>query len=370
MESLPSSEYLREEELLDSLVVDSEGYVCGRVGSFDVEPDRIMINLYDFEAKKIKVPDEEKLLNNLIEYALRMKLIGRRRPREDLYKRIREDLGLSTSERITLRELLRYAELKNIEIPAKFVEKRERVERGKVDWRLIDKIGESDLGKCILLKEPVEARKRGVEITDKVPYYGTEYLSGRMVIDAEAQIIGSAEKILLRIGASPGLLIKKERVIKSEVLDIDALIRRFVPSIYRDEIELYKAVAKELGLKGRIRAEEMRRVYITRWAEKRGIEIPKRFKERRETIQEIPGDWECIKKIGDVILLNKSLEDLMKPPKEVEAPKPSIEAVTERAEEKEEAEEAAEKAPVEAVREEEEEDETLREEWWKEYLNV
>jgi len=345
------SNYLVERDLVDSLVVDCEGYICGRVGSFKVEPDRILMSLYGMEVRKVKVPDEEKLVEKLISL-----VSARKKSLAELHTQIRRELGLPSSQRITLKELLRFAKARGIDVPTEMEAREEKVDRGTIDWNLVDKVGESELGKCILLKEPVEAMRRGVEIKEKVPYYGTEHLRGRLVIDASAKIIGSAEKILLRIGAPPGLSIRLERISKIELDDLDALVESLVPSHFKREIDLYKSVAKDLNLKGRFTAEEIKEKYLATWARMKKIEIPKKYEKRREVFKELPIDWSDIKRIGDIIILRKTLEDLMRPP----APAPREEAVEER-------EEPPER--VEEVTEPEEETEE-REDWWREYLGT
>jgi len=348
-----SSDYLVEKDLIDSLVVDCEGYICGRVGSFKVEPERILISLYGTEAKKVEVPDEEKLVENLISL-----VSAKKRSLIELHDHVRKELDLPSSQRITLKELMRFAGMKGVTIPTKMEEREERVDRGTVDWNLVDKVGTSDLGKCILLKEPVEAMRRGVEIKDKVPYYGTEYLRGRTVIDASARIIGSAEKILLRIGAPPGLSIRLERVSRIELDDPDALIENLVPSHFKREIDLYKAVARDLNLKGKFTAEEVKNKYLITWARTKRIDVPKRYEERREVVKEVSIDWSDIKKIGDIIILKKTFEDLMKPPTHV--PEDVLEEKEEPPERPEEATEPEEKA----------EKTEGKEDWWKEYLGT
>ena len=438
------SDYLVERDLVGSLVVDCEGYICGRVGSFKVEPDRILMSLYGMEVRKVKVPDEEKLVEKLVSL-----VSARKKSLAELHTQIRRELGLPSSQRITLKELLRFAKARGIDVPTKMEDREEKVDRGTVDWNLVDKVGESELGRCILLKEPVEAMRRGVEIKEKVPYYGTEHLRGRLVIDASAKIIGSAEKILLRIGAPPGLSIRLERIStielddldalveslipsrfkreidlyksvakdlnlkgrftaeeikekvpyygterlrgrlvidasakiigsaekillrigappglsirlerisKIELDDLDALVESLVPSHFKREIDLYKSVAKDLNLKGRFTAEEIKKKYLATWARMKKIEIPKKYEKRREVFKELPIDWSDIKRIGDIIILRKTLEDLMRPP----APAPKEEAVEEREEPPE---------TVEEVTEPEEETEE-REDWWREYLGT
>jgi len=51
----------KEEDLIDGLVVDKEGYICGYVANFSVEPDNIIINLYDYNTQRVQALNEEEL---------------------------------------------------------------------------------------------------------------------------------------------------------------------------------------------------------------------------------------------------------------------------------------------------------------------
>ena len=306
-----TSKFIKEEELLDSLVVDSEGYICGKVDSFDIKPEKIMIKLYGLEMKKVKIPDIDKLTKDLLMLAPKEGLLRTRMPSiEALHERIRTELGLPTSASISTSELIMFAEARKVTIPAEIVDKQVRVDKGSADWNLVDKIGFSEIGKCVLLSEPIEAKRRGIEVSEKVPYYGTTYLSGRTVIDANAKIIGSAVRVLLSVGAL-GLLIQEEEITKTEPPDIDALINGLIPSMFRSEKELDMAVAKDLKLRGRFTVEEIRSRYLISWAQSKGIDIPKKVEKRVEVKREFSIDWPDIKKIGDVIILNRPIEELI-----------------------------------------------------------
>ncbi len=37
----------REDELLDSVVVDSEGYIYGRIGKIDIKEDEVSLLIYE-----------------------------------------------------------------------------------------------------------------------------------------------------------------------------------------------------------------------------------------------------------------------------------------------------------------------------------
>ena len=293
--------YIEEERFLDTLVVDSEGYVCGRVASFEIQPDKVMLRLYKEVEEEQSVVDVERLKEELM-----LALFGKAGPKLErkLYNRIRKDLKLPSKSPIGEAELVNYARMLALDIPMKTVKKKTKknVEE-PIDLEIVDCMNETPLGKCIILKEPVEAERRGVEILDYVPYKGTAEIKGMLVIDSEAKIIGHAERIL--IGKPLGLRIAVETVKETEVVDMEALWQAIMAH-FRKPDKFYERLCKDLG----IRPEEITEQHIIAWAERVGMAIPKRTETAvvKEMTLDIP--WTVIKKIGDVILLNRTLEEL------------------------------------------------------------
>ena len=293
--------YIEEERFRDTLVVDSEGYICGRVASFEIKPDRVMLRLYKEVEEEQSVVDVERLKEELM-----LALFGKASPKleKKLYNRIRKDLKLPSKTPVGEAELVNYARMLALDIPTKTVKKttREDVEE-PIDLEIVDCMNETSLGKCIVLKEPVEAERRGVEILDYVPYKGTAEIKGMLVIDSEAKIIGHAERIL--IGKPLGLRIAVETVKETEVVDMEALWQTIMAHFRKPE-KFYERLCKDLG----IRPEDITEQHIIAWAERAGIPIPKRTETKvvKEMTLDIP--WTVIKKIGDVIILNRTLEEL------------------------------------------------------------
>ena len=244
-----------------------------------------------------------------------------------LYSRIRKALNLSSRTPIGNAELVQFAKSMNLEVPTrKIVRKtREEVEE-PVDLDLVACIGETPLGKCILLKEPWEARRRGLPLLDFVPYKSTEEVRGMMVIDTEARIVGHAERIL--IGKPLGLRIALETVREEEVVDFQALLQTLM-AYFKTPREFYERLAKDL----RVRPDQITQEDIIRWAEENNITVPKRRETKlvKESTLDIP--WTVIKKIGDVILLKGTIEEIragrllpLPSAPAREAPPPAIEA--------------------------------------------
>ena len=295
------SSYIEEERFLDTLVVDSEGYICGRVASFEIAPDRVMLKLYKEVEEEQEVVDIDKLKEELM-----LALFGKADPKleKKLYNRIRKDLKLPSKAPIGEAELVNYARMLALDIPTKVVKTKTRKEvEEPVDLEIVECMSETSLGKCIILREPIEAERRGVEILDFVPYKSTAEVRGMLVIDREAKIIGHAERIL--IGKPLGLRIAVESVKETEVVDVAALWQNLVAHFRKPE-KVYERIAKDLG----IRPEDIREQHVIMWAERMGVTIPKRKETRvvKEMTLDIP--WTVIRKIGDVILLDKTLEEL------------------------------------------------------------
>lgn len=293
--------YIEEEEFLDTLVVDSEGYICGRVASFEIAPDKVMMRLYKEVVEEREVVDLDKLKQELM-----LRLFGKIDPRLEpkLYQRIRKDLKLPPDSVIGETELVSYARLLALDIPMKVVTtKTKRPVEEPVDLDMVDCMNETPLGKCILLKTPWEAERRGLPLMDFVPYKSTAEIKGMLVIDSDAKIVGHAERIL--IGKPLGLRIAVETVKEVEEVDFEALYQGLL-RYYKKPKKLIKRVAHDLG----IRPEMVGKEQIIAWAERLNLPIPKKRETRvmREMTLDIP--WTLIKKIGDVIILSRPIEEL------------------------------------------------------------
>jgi len=294
--------YIEEEKFVGTLVVDSEGYICGRVASFEITPDRVLMRLYKEVGEEKEVVDVEKLKE-----ALMMFLFNKVSPKHEkkLYKKLRKELKLPSEMPITEEELVSFARMLGLDIPTKKVHSASRVNVDEpVDMELIEQVNESPLGKAVILKEPWEAKRRGVPIVEGVPYKSTEEIKGKLVLDSTARIIGHAQKIL--IGRPLGLRVALETYREEEEVDFEALMEMLFAN-FKNPKALFKQVAKDLGIK----PDQVTRDHILSWAEMAGIEIPKKKVRKLVTKNILDLPWTAIRKIGDVILLNKSLEELL-----------------------------------------------------------
>lgn len=303
--------YFTEDDLLDYLVVDSEGYICGKVDSFKVETNKISINIYVDSVKSSEVPNEQRLQEILIDSLPKKGGIrSKKNTVDDLHVYLREELKLSESDSITLSDLLRLAEREKVAVPTDKSEVKEKKIRMTIDWNLVDKIGISELGNCILLNKPVEAERRNIKVTSDIPYYETEFLRDRMVIGSDARIVGAAERILIMVNAQPGLLVRREKVNKTESPDVNELLRKLVPSQFKDEKELCKQIATDNNLKGTYAAEDIKNRYLISWAQAKNIEVPKKVETHRDLDERISVEWSKIRKIGEVIIMIESAGEI------------------------------------------------------------
>jgi len=166
---LDSGKY-RQEELMDSIVIDKEGFICGYVDGFNIRPDNIILRLYGYEVRKDESPDEEELVKRLVDLVPKKGKKSHQIEREALYEWVRETLSLSNREPVLLEHLVKLADFKSVVIPKKNHELKVKITKGSLPWSCIDKIALTDLGKCILLKEFMEAKNRGIAVSEKVTY--------------------------------------------------------------------------------------------------------------------------------------------------------------------------------------------------------
>ena len=297
----PSSQRYPERDLLDILVVDSEGYIRGRVSNFDIKSNVIAANLYDYETKQTQVPDEEQLVQKLLPLVPKKRFSRQEPNKEELYNWIHGTNNLTSKQSVTLKHLIDLAEHNKIDVPYKTQEVKEKTEKGTIPWHMVDKIAFSDLGKCIFLKESIEAKKKGVYSSFEVPYKSTEDLKGKLILDSDAKIVGSAVRFL--VGDTPGLLINVEKVTKERRADAESLKRQLIPSRFDNADELSKKMKKILNL------ETITDDDIVNWAKKNGFTVQYKLIDIRVAM-EFSVKWHKIAKIGDVIILKRLIEDI------------------------------------------------------------
>lgn len=297
----------KEEELQDTIVLDNAGYICGYVSSLDVKQGTVVLNLYEFEIKNQDTVDGKELTQRLIDSAPRKGILNRQLSTDEFYDWIRSSLNLANKEPINIEHLMRYANFRNIAIHKKTEETKVKVDKGTIEWASIDKITFTDLGKCIILNDSVEAKKRGVVPSDKVEFVSTEKLSGKIVIDSEGKIIGSAAKFMP--GYPPGILVhlgeleetkRSENKIQNKAIEKGETVDEITPDLERlvpPDASIDMDQLKRMFEKDR---EDIKR--NENKIQNKAIE--------RKTVKEIAINWDRIAKIGDVIFLKDTLKVL------------------------------------------------------------
>lgn len=284
---------VEEDKVVNALVVDSEGYICGRVLKTRYGEEEVFLDVYRVVEERAVVPDMDRLRQMLLKTL--PKRILRPRGLKDLEERVRRDLNLHPLAPITDRELLEYAKLKGIPIPTRVHEHRDKKVVYSFSLEQVEAIGTSSLGTCVLLKEAVEAPVQ--EVGKRVPFKNTEQVRGKLSIDAAARIIGRASKVLL--GTTLVLKIDLEDVVQRPVVDFSVLEGMEGAS------DIINRACASLGLdRSQLTAD-----LLYDWARAEGIRLPIKREHRVEKVGELDVRWDELRKIGDVVLLNKRLED-------------------------------------------------------------
>jgi len=305
-----------ESELTDTMVVDSEGYIVGNIETLRIDPEEIFIKLYGVEKERREVIDIAALnerLSLMMPVKRSIPIFAEdafesgykpqvRRQTVDVRTIVREQLNLKQSDEVTEELIARYAISQGLAIPYSVQETETRTDRGAIPWTLVDRVGSSDFGRCVILKEPYEARRRGIEIKDSVPYRGKKELEDKMVIDSDAKPVGSAIDIL--IGITHGVLVRKQSYKEEESIDLDLLMKSLIPSRFNNFEDFKKKVSKDLGKKTVGIAE------ISAWCKRYNMSLPSKRQTKVVSDFEFSVDWKDIGKIGDLIILSKTMEEL------------------------------------------------------------
>ncbi len=303
-----------ESELTDTTVVDSEGYIVGNIETLRIDPEEIFIKLYGVQKERREIIDIV-ALNERFSSTMPVKRIipifaedafesGYKPQRQvlDIRAVVREQLNLKQLDQVTEEQIARYAVSLGLAIPYSVQEIEIRTDRGAIPWALVDRVGSSDFGRCVILKEPYEAKRRGIEIKDSVPYRGKKELEDKMVIDSDAKPVGQAVDIL--IGVTHGILVRKQSYKEEESIDLDLLMKSLIPSRFNNFEDFKKKVSKDLGKKTVGLAE------ISAWCKRYNMSLPSKRQTKVISDFEFSVDWKDIAKIGDVIVLSKTIEEL------------------------------------------------------------
>lgn len=292
--------FWESEQLLKSLVIDSEGRLVGYVGRLVAEPRELGLLVYKSRDEKVSVVDSDALRNFLITFLTRRKFIGRANL-EDLKKELKREMGM---DEIGDRAMVGYAMKMNLEIPRKEVVQTVEDEIGKVSWSDILSIGETEMGVCILLKKPFFNSQNKFE--EDPAFLPADEVKDKQVVDSAGRILGVAADILYSV-EGPGLKIVKRSPHTSYIPDLneleDALITTYA---YRDN--LVDMITKTLQVN---RERAMEPDTLLAFARRTGLQIPmKKVVVNEDSENHLIVPWKDIRKMGEVVLLRKSIEEL------------------------------------------------------------
>lgn len=301
----------REDELLEATVIDSEGYIYGKVQKIEVEEEKINLVVYESKPDTKTTVDVDsvklELLKN-VRLPLGAKIQGLR-PMEILIENIKKELGIKPEETIVKEHYIEYAKRLGISLPHRKIETERRESKGDIDIGEIKSIQVSVIGtekdqkviKVILLNDPREAVFRNVPVQETVPYHNTDAIKDKLVLDSNGIALGYVDSVVLfpnglgiRVYSSKtsdgvDLRILNEHLDVSGQPHIARLIRRYFKDtlVTREELEDFK---RRAGLTLSLPAQAILSRSI------------------KELLMDVP--WNVIHKIGDVVMLRLPLLDL------------------------------------------------------------
>ncbi|MCP8315645.1 MAG: hypothetical protein H3Z51_02120 [archaeon] len=296
----------RPSELVGALVVDFEGYIYGHVVKVDIKPEGPVFKVKSLKSIQESVPDIDALKKILQEKFSTSSV-------QELYRFIAKELKIQS---ITENDLVNYAKLKEVKIPMREVLREVEEEKPDIHLNDLEAMNKSELGGCIFVKTPMEAMIRSIEPQKVAPYQKEENLRGKLVIDNTAKILGKVHGILM---SAEGLSVQvgKDGMVTKLIPDMNSLKKK----IFSERTP--KELIKDMESLGFEKPQDLTDDKFLTYAKMRSYEIPTRLESSKTVLlykSSVP--WHQIKKIGDVVLLNKTLlEDFMGESR-MEEPKP------------------------------------------------
>lgn len=307
----------REDELLDSIVIDSEGYIYGKVGKIKIEEDEISLLVYETKPDErtvanIDIVKEELLKRVKLTFTTKLRRLSRS---EVLAQNIQKEFDLKHEEPLTDQHYIKYAERLGIEIPYKKATEERREPKGIITLDEVKTIRVSTIGtaerpgaiKIILLHKPKEAKFRKIPVQKTIPYRSTEMTRDKLVLDASGLAVGYVDSIVL-FHDTPGI-----RTYSSKPTDSVSLnwLFRHLEKIGRPDI--IEAVRKYLEIEGGAHVHLVRMDDLEDFMRKTKLtfKVPENVffdQSVKEFVMDIP--WDIAHKIGDVVLLRLTLSEL------------------------------------------------------------
>ena len=302
-------------ELKGAMVVDSEGYLYGRLGDMEVKDDDVIFEVYEEKEYTTEVVDEELLKERLIEYLKdKKRRIFKKVTMEDLKKDIKVSLGIE-EEDIDLNAYVEYAKKVGVEIPYTSTLMKRKYAKGTISYRdimalIIQQIPSRegtvmDEYKIVLLNRPKQAVYGGIEIRPRPPLIPPERIKGKLVISKQGRILGYVDGI--SIAPSTIAIRVKMPQLKKKIFNLKMFIK------YHEEYEEYKEYLDKLKASFRedmIDIERLNDIII--WMKQKRYpqelidsigEFTENIVVEEERIEDVP--WNKVVKIGDVVIVEE-----------------------------------------------------------------
>ncbi len=307
----------REDELLDSVTVDSEGYIYGKVGKISIREDEVSLLVYEARPDEKTVVDVE---------AIKEELLKRSKPtfsaklqklpaKEVLAENLRKELGLKPDAPIDDQHYIEFAERTGIQVLHKKASEERKEPKGNVRLQDIVAIGVSTIGtknssdvmKIVLLREPREASFRRIPVQKAVTFRNTDSVKDKLVIDAKGLALGYLDSVVLFQNT---LGIRIYAMKPTDSVSLSWLIK-YLDNLGRPDI--VEALLKYFRIETGDHVYRMTRSELEGFMQKTKLmfKVPDELlidRSVKEFVIDIP--WDRIAKIGDVIILRKTLAEL------------------------------------------------------------
>lgn len=307
----------REDELLGATIIDSEGYVYGKVEKISITEDEIILLAYEEKPDVKTVVDADNLKETLlkdVKKSIGLKLRGIT-PNDTLTENIRKELGLRLDEKLSDEHYEKYAERLSLPLPLTKATIDRREEKGTVTLNEVKTMKVTVIGKekwtktvkVILLHEPREAVFRRIPVQKKVPYRNTDVLKDKLVLDSDGKALGYVDSVVL-FQEMPGIRVYVSRV--SGQVSLSMLARYLEESGKSDAAGLLRKHFADYPDSHRytLTLDELDDFMNST---KISFVLPENIitnQGTRDLVADIP--WDAINKIGDVVLLKSTLTDL------------------------------------------------------------